>query len=259
MERRHFLGASMLAGLGTLGSAAALAAEDRSGKQYLELRTYKMASAAKSEAFEAFLRDAAVPALNRIGIGPVGVFRLAAGDDPTLWLLLPHPSLESVVTLIPRLAGDAEFVNACGPMADAPMSDPVYQRFESSLLLGFDDCPKVEVPSKKDTRILQLRIYESHNEAKAIKKVAMFNEGGEIAIFRRVGLHPVFFGAAIIGGRMPNLTYMVGFDDKEAMDKAWAAFLADPAWTELKGKEEYKDTVSNITNLVLRPSPASQV
>ena len=57
-------------------------------------------------------------------------------------------------------------------------NDLVYKRMTSSLLLGFDECPKVEVPSKKDTRLFQLRIYESHNTTKAKLKVEMFNKRG---------------------------------------------------------------------------------
>jgi hypothetical protein len=49
----------------------------------------------------------------------------------------------------------------------------------------------------------------------------MFNEGGEIAIFRRTGLAPVFFGEALVGSKIPNLTYMLGFDDMEALEKGW--------------------------------------
>ena len=58
------------------------------------------------------------------------------------------------------------------------------------------------------SRILELRIYESHSTKAGQKKIEMFNEGGEIAIFRKTGLRPVFFGETLIGPLMPNLTYM---------------------------------------------------
>ena len=148
-------------------------------------------------------------------------------------------------------------------MADAvlmaPKSDPAYERFESSLLLAFDGMPKLEVPSDKDTRVVQLRIYESHSIERHLMKVAMFNDGGEIEIFRKTGMDPVFFGQALIGSLLPNLTYMLQFDDMEAMDKAWDAFRKHPDWDALKGDPQYKDTVSRITNMVMRPLKASQI
>ena len=141
----------------------------------------------------------------------------------------------------------------------APKSDPAYTRYETSLFVGFDQCPRVETPAKGDARVLQLRIYESHTRERNRKKVAMFDEGGEISIFRRVGMNPVFFGEAVAGPRMPNLTYMLGFEDEAALKKAWDAFRADAEWNKLKSDPQYKDTTSQITNLVLRPVEGSQV
>ena len=126
-------------------------------------------------------------------------------------------------------------------------------------MLAFDGASQVEVPTRADTRLFQLRIYESHSTERAKKKVEMFNEGGEIAIFRRCGMPPVFFGEALVGSSLPNLTYMLGFKDEAAMESGWGAFRKDPDWRSLSRDEAYKDTVSNITNLVLRPASSSQI
>lgn len=141
----------------------------------------------------------------------------------------------------------------------APKDSPAYERFESSLLLAFDGCPQVEVPTLAESRVLQLRIYESHNDERALMKIAMFNTGGEIEIFRRVGMDPVFFGQALVGSKLPNLTYMLSFKDEQAMQEGWGKFGKDPGWLTLRNDETYKDTVSNITNLVLRPARGSQI
>ena len=53
----------------------------------------------------------------------------------------------------------------------------------------------------------------------------MFDEG-EIAIFRKVGMIPVFFGEALAGGNLPQLTYLLAYDDMAARDKSWAALVA---------------------------------
>ena len=52
---------------------------------------------------------------------------------------------------------------------------------------------------------------------------------------------------------------MLGFDDMEAKEKGWAAFLEPPEWDKLKKDPQYKDTVSNITNIMLRPAACSQI
>ncbi|RPJ60592.1 MAG: NIPSNAP family protein, partial [Acidobacteria bacterium] len=135
-------------------------------------------------------------------------------------------------------------------------------RMESSLMLAFEQMPKVTASPlavEKKSRIFEMRIYESHHGMMAKKKVEMFNEGGEIAIFRKTGLQPVFFGETLVGPRMPNLTYMVVFPDWAAREKAWDTFRNDPDWKKLSADPKYADTVSNITDLILRPTAYSQV
>lgn len=260
MRRREFVAAMGAAGLvpwtaRTFGQATGSAGP----KDFYELRVYSLASAAKQKAMETLLAEALAPAWRRALGTPVGLFKPAEGESTDLYALLVHKSLESVAGLPGRLMADAEFLKAASALLEAPMKDPLYQRIESSLLLAFDAAPRLETPSNKDFRVFQLRIYESHNEQKAVKKVQMFNEGGEVAIFRRVGMPPVFFGQALVGPRLPNLTYMLGFDDMDALNRGWEAFRKDDAWLKLKVDPQYADTVSNITNVLLRPAPGSQV
>ena len=138
-------------------------------------------------------------------------------------------------------------------------TDPVYDRVESSLFRAFETMPKVEKPAGKP-QMYNLRIYESHNEAAGQKKIEMFNQG-EIAIFRKVGLNPVFFGEAIAGTRMPNLTYLLAFHDDKARADAWGKFGGDPDWKKLRAIPEYEDKriVSRITNKLLTPTAYSQM
>ena len=270
MRRREFLAASAAAALGAavLARGAGPLPRSKAAKQWIELRTYHFASPDKLKAFEEFFAQAAAPALGRAGVEPAGAFKLLAKDNPTLklaadpndlYVLLPHRSLESWLGMQSRLAADEAFVEAGAGILKAPKRDPAYARYESSLLLAFDQCPQVQVPTKAPGRVMQLRIYESHNEERARKKIQMFNEGGEIEIFRRCGINPVFFGESLAGSKLPNLTYMVAFEDEPAQKKAWDTFRADPEWKKLSGDQTYKDTVSNITNLILRPAAGSQV
>ena len=261
MLRRTFLALAAAAAF----TCTARAADER---QTIELRTYTFASEEKLQLFAGMLEKAMIPALNRAGCKPVGAFRLRAADnaalkleaDPLkLYVVIPHATAEDAFTAGARIHADPEFVAAAAPVMDTPMKDPVYLRYETQLMRAFAGHPSVTAPAKGDDRVVQLRIYESHNNERAARKVEMFNGGGEIGIFRRVGMNPVFFGQSVAGTQLPNLTYMLGFDSPAALKEAWAAFLKDPEWLKLKDDPKYKDTVSNITNLVLRPLPGSQI
>ena len=87
----------------------------------------------------------------------------------------------------------------------------------------------------------------------------MFEQGGEIGTFRTCGMQPVFFSQALAGDRLANVTYMLAFNNKTEKDSAWKRFRDHPDWLKLKADPQYKDTANKITNIVLRPSKASQL
>jgi hypothetical protein len=206
------------------------------------------------------MRDAAIPALNRLGVKPVGVFYPREGIGPA-FVLLRHKSPEVLLTLVEKLMSDQEFVAKGDDALGATSASPAFKRLESSLLVAFRGMPDMETPVKAPGRVFQLRTYESPSVKMGRKKIEMFNEGGEMKIFRRVGLHPVFFGETLIGGKMPNLTYMLGFDSPEEQEANWLKFRNDPAWLKLRAIPEYADktVLCGITNLLLKPAEYSQI
>ena len=267
MERRTFLkgsiAASMVAGLGPLAStASAQASRMISTSQFFELRRYRVGKKGDAEAVKEFYREAAIPALNRIGIDPVGVFeKMEPGDDPVVYALFPFQSLDQMVQIPIKLGDDDRFMDAAEDYLGRPESSPAFDRIESSLMAAFEGMPRLEVPKAKkqgEDRIFELRTYESYSEFKGWKKVQMFNDG-EIEIFRETGLTPVFFGKTMIGDQLPNLTYMITFADREERDRNWDKFLNHPDWKKLSKDPQYEHTVSAITNHFLVPTSFSQV
>lgn len=261
MERRTFLqttlatsGVAVVPALTTAGDDSA-----KPGREFFELRTYRL-KPGKQQTLDEYFRAALIPALNRSGIKPVGVFyETPLPSAPAAYVLIPYQSLEQITAVVANLEKDADYHKAAAGYQAITATDPVYDRIDSSLLQAFEAMPKLQAPEKKG-RLFNLRIYESHNEAAGKKKIEMFNKG-EIAIFRRVGLTPVLFGEAILGTRLPNLTYLLAFDDDVARTAAWNRFRADPEWLKLKAIPEYEDKriVSKITNTLLMPAEYSQI
>ena len=260
MNRRSFLTTSVAAS--TAASLVALptadAAESATGREFYEWRTIRLKDTAKQKAFEDYMGEASIPALGRLGIGPVGVFKPESGE-PLLHTLTPYKSLEQYIGTADALRRDAAYVKAAEAHANAPATDPAYDRIESSLLLAFAGMPKLQAPGN-GSRLFEFRIYESHSRKANKKKIEMFNVG-EIEIFKRTGLTPVFFGESIIGARLPNLSYMLVFKDRAERDKNWGVFVKDPAWDKLKSTPGYadKEIVSKITNVFLVPAACSQI
>ncbi len=259
MNRREFL-ATGVAGLAATNLAGGSAhAANTAPRQFFEWRQYHLRTGTQKNMVGDFLKNVGIAAMNRIGIKPVGVFTPVYGpSNAKLYVLLVHDSLDSVVNASARLLEDKEVQEKGAAFINASISEPAYVRFESSLLAAFSHMPKLEVPALKE-RIFELRIYESHSAKMGKKKVEMFNEGGEIAIFRKTGLNPVFFGESMIGPNLPNLNYMLAFKDMADRDQRWQVFRDDPDWKKLSANPAYRDTVSNITDIILRPTEYSQI
>lgn len=202
-----------------------------------------------------------LPALQRAGGGPAGAFTsLIAPDSPFLLLVLQFAGLADWEAVQSKLSADKEYQRARESWFAGPLQ---YVRTEVSLLRGFRTMPVIEVPpplSEKRSRVFELRTYESNNSGSLAKKIRMFDEG-EIGLFRKLGILPVFFGETLAGQNMPNLTYMVAYDDLAAREKAWSAFGASPEWQKMRSQPGLSDgeIVSNISNILVRPLPFSAI
>ncbi|HTV01916.1 MAG TPA: NIPSNAP family protein [Luteitalea sp.] len=260
MTRRDFLSTTPAAAL-TLSSGGAAAQTKPATRQWYELRRYRVRVGTMRDTTRAYLRDALVPALGRLGLGPVGVFDVTVGEPPTAVVLIPHPNAESAATLWSRLAVDAEYTKVAAPFFNAPADRPVFDRIESSLLQAFTGMPTLDVPDTSKPRIFELRRYEGPSEAASLKKIEMFDSGGELAVFRKVGFRPVFFGQTVFGVRLPQFEYMLTYASMAERETQWNAFRNDPDWKVLSQKEEYKDAaiMSGSTATYLAPQPISQI
>ena len=215
ISRRNVLTAALsttgMVALGTIG-AAALAADAPEGKNMMpeiyELRAIHLRRGTMQKRLDDYLKDAFIPAARRAGCGPIGAFNVVIGPgNPSTYVLIPHPAIESFLSLQTRLADDAEYKKAGEAFVTLPATDAPYASQDIALLQAFAGVPRLELP-KKEPRIFELRTYRSHSRAAGRKKMEMFDKAGEIAIFRKNGLTPVFFAQTLTGSGLPSLTYM---------------------------------------------------
>ena len=245
MERRTFVKASLLTsavtGLLTPLSQATAAdgVQQNQSPEFYELRVYSLKNGKQRKLVETYFQNALIPALNRLGSQNIGVFSEYLPQGFTkLVAVIPFNSLTDYLSVSDKLASDSAYQQAGTDYLNADATAPAYERIESSLLKAFSTMPRLETPEKKP-RIFELRRYESPTESAGKKKIEMFNQAGEIAIFKRVGLTPVFFGETLIGPMRPNLTYMLTFDNMEEHDQNWKTFSSDPEWKRISGMPEY--------------------
>jgi NIPSNAP len=263
MQRRQFLTTTLAATAAAAVRGASAQTAQSSDREFYQIRRYQLQSGPQGKLTADYF-SVLIPALNRLGMTPVGALQLKFGPEtPANYLVIPSRSVESLVTIDQQLAKDEEFVKAADPFWNAPAVAPAFVRVESWLLSAFAGWPRLTVPTTTATgvkRIFQLRTYESPSMRDHVRKIEMFHSG-EFDVFKSSGAQMVFFGDTLIGSRMPSLTYMLSFEDDAQMDKDWDAFGSDPRWKKLvvDPRFGFEQTVSNISNLVLGPLPMSQI
>ena len=257
MNRRNFLQQSSLAAAGA--SALSFTPGQEANREYYELRIYELRNGGKRSVVDAYWRDAMIPALNALGVRNIGVFtEMGQPEPPKLYVLLPYASLDQWTQARQQLDQQAAYQrNSADYFEQGTPESPNFLRYESSFMIAFEGLPQMKVPEQKE-RILELRIYESFDEDAAQRKITMFNKD-ELPIFDATGLHTVFFGETLIGDKLPQLTYMLVFDDIAERDQNWRAFIDHPDWKRVSQLPEYANSVSRVNRTFLVPTDYSQV
>ncbi len=272
--RRDFLKASLAASAAATFAtrSGAASASASAARESYELRAYRLKPGASAASLDAYLAKAFIPALNQRGVKNVGVFTELEVDkkavtskpkaDTPLWVLVPHASLASFVTVSADLNADAAVQQAGAEYLNVPKATPAFERVDTWLYRAFAGMTQMELPAfskaKVATRVFEMRDYESHSERAALSKMAMFNNG-EIALMKDLGMSPVFFGQGIAGPNLPHLRYFTCGVDLAAHLAPWGKFGPDPRWKALSGDPQYKDNTSKNTARFLAPTGYSQI
>jgi hypothetical protein len=258
MTSRSLFTAFALALILIAGGLSATAADD--SRQYYELRVYVTKSVEQQKRINDYWQNAAVPAYNRLGIQPIGVFT-EIDDSPTnsIYVLLPADSFEAFEKIPAQLAADAVYQKAAADFLNAPKTNAAYERFETSLLGAFDSMKRMSLPPPdKKPNVFELRNYISSSENIGLNKIKMF-ESGEIGVMKEVGLAPIFYSRMLVGSKMPSLVYMTCGENLDDHKKHWQAFSAAKVWKDLQADPQYKDNVSTIIKIILKRTAASQI
>jgi hypothetical protein len=279
LPRREFLKASLAASAtAAFGTNLMRAENNMPGRDYYELRCYRLKAETRLKAdadpalLDVYFEKALLPALGKMGLKNVGVFTeltvdKAAGTGTPLagspvWVLIPHPSLDSFVQVSASLNTDPAVQAAGVVYLNVPKSAPAFERIDSWLLRAFAGMPKLELPAfsrdKIPTRVFEMRDYESHGEKAALNKMAMFDDG-EITLMKDLGMNPVFFGQALAGPNLPHLRYITSGPDLATHLAGWKKFGPDPRWVKMKDDPRYADNMTKNTARFLTPKPYSQI
>jgi hypothetical protein len=244
-----------------LFASPALAAGKR---DYYEIKLYRINTNDQVKQVNQFLKDDYIPALHRAGIGKIGVFHPVGNDtaaEKKIYVFIPLRSLKDV-DLVANITATDSKLKQTNAYLDIPFNASPYKRVETIVLKAFEGMPSFQAPAltgNKADRIYELRSYESATSRLYRQKVKMFNEGGEIALFKRLEFNAVFYAEVLAGSHMPNLMYMTSFNNWAERNEHWKKFSEDPEWLKLKVVPEYLNTVSKNEQEYLHPAEFSEL
>jgi len=254
---RIFLSIILLSPLSSVNAGKAPA------REFYQITVYHFINAEQEKTIDDYLQNAMIPALHRLGLAKIGVFKPLSNDtakDKRLYVLVPIQSLDMVTKIAAKLQADKTYQTAGETYINAVYTAAPYTRMENILLQAFSLAPKMQLPvlkGNKKERVYELRSYESATEKIYRNKVQMFNQGDEIGLFKRLNFNAVFYAEVIAGSQMPNLMYMTTFENMADRDKHWKAFVDDPAWKKLSAMPEYQHNVSRNETILMYPTDYS--
>lgn len=242
LNRRHFAGA--LAGLAatqTMSPAMSPAEPTQRTKFYL-METYQLRQGTQLARLGDWLSHAYLPRLSKIHNGPQIVLEsVIAPHNPQLVLLVGYSSLEQLEAVQGKLDADSELSAAFAKIEKDP--EPLFDNQIDTLLEAAPYSPEVVMEKHPKPRLFELRTYHSPTWSQHRAVHERF-AGPEIKVFHKCGIHPILYTSTVIGGNMPNLTYLIPFESLAAREKAWDAFAVDPDW--IKARKESIDKGGQI-------------
>ena len=234
-------------------------------QDYYLLKFYNCANAQQVDHIENYVGNTLKPFLKKHGVPVIGVYMPLANDTAVVKKLLiwvPLADLNMLGKIEQAFGAIDPFGNEPLIHLDSFQNNAPYTRIETTLASAFRLHPKYSAKKsfeRSDDNIYEYRSYESSTEDLHLRKVEMFNEGGEIEIFRNLDFNAIFYSRAIVGPRMPNLIYMTSFKNMDERNKHWNAFRDDPKWKQISPMPKYAGTVSRNETILMKASKYSDL
>ena len=227
---------------------------------YFEFVTFRLQLGAQVKNLLGWIENRALPMFQKHSFGPMGFFTVEIGPAfPALLAIRTSPSLAEWEATRSKLEADPEWAAA---LEDLEAADPAYYRLDNELFLATPFSPPLEAgrPGDRAHKVLELRIYETPTR----KQLGYLHDrfvGGEIELFHRAGIHPVFYADSVVGPNRPKMAYLIPYESEAHREEAVAAFRTNPEWQRLRAESIRRggEIVRTITNLLIVPTSFSGI
>ena len=253
MDRRNFMKATGVLALGTLVSCKTESDEKEPELEVYELQIHTLSE--KGNLLKDYLRDAYIPAMNRMG-AQVGVFSSFKNEeDDRLWIVTVFKNMDHYLKCKHGIWDDEVYRADAQGFFDQTCTGTASKATEIYLMESISPDYRFIAPGQEKT-LKELRIYRSPNVEGNKRKVEMFRDD-EAQIFTDTDMGVAFYGKVLSGPITPTLIYMPSFVDEEVRDAKWDEFR--PKYKLISGLEKYLNNMERVvSNDYLRSLEFSQ-
>jgi hypothetical protein len=184
----------------------------------------------------------------------LGIFAAITGPRvPATVILSGFTSYEDMETTDACIRRDADYRRNLEKVEAAGQS---YDRTRM-LLRPAKFSNEIEAQSNLKARLFELRTYHSASEEQ-LRNLHERLANPESGIFGRAQIRPVLQADTLIGPNLPNLTYLIPFEDLAHRDQSWDAATRDSEWMRAHEASEPAHQVFTEVSL-LRPVSFSPI
>jgi len=257
VDRREFLAATAVAAVSPLPRLDALAPQ-AAPRQFIELRRYHLLPGGKPRAFNTFIGDVAIPAMNRAGVGRVGAFTVVYGENAPVAVARAHaPHARVRGDYCASASRPTRHSRARVPRARRAAVRPGLRsrrehaaaRLRRDAGAGAIGGCRYQHPAH--LRAPDLREPQRSRRAQQARDVQCRRDPD---LPPHWTLTPVFFGETVVGAKMPSLTYMLTFKGHGGARRGLGGVQPGSRLEKLSGDPQYKENVSAISDIILRPT-----
>lgn len=259
MVRRSFLqtlGAVGATAKGAVGATAAAVPTPSEKTRYYTIEALFLKNGGQGERLNDFMSSGFLPAARKAHPGPMMFLEaIVAAHMPQFVTIMGFGSAAEALSLYTRLHQQEGYSQAVAAWESGP-NEP-YESTSLTLLEAAGYSPEIQAAGPgKAPRVFELRTYH----APAWRQLAALDErfaGPEIRIFHRSGIHPLFYASTVFGSDLPNLVYLIPFEDLAAREKAWSVFAVDPEWIKVRNESaaRHGQIVTVVQSALFKAAP----
>ena len=112
-------------------------------REFYQIKIYSFETDDQIKNPENYLKEAYLPALKRLNINNVGVFKPRVDSIKKIYVLIPFSSLGQFEGLDNKIESDKKYLKYGAGYITGSHEKPNYQRIESIILKAFIDMPKI--------------------------------------------------------------------------------------------------------------------